>query len=132
MSLAQLKAYKDVEKNTASPRENEARILTEGASKLQLCQEKWESEERDMILDAALKYNQRIWTFFQGELARPDHPLPKETRLNLLRLSSFIDRQIFRTMAAPSPEKLDSIININLGIAKGLRMNIKPQVEKVE
>lgn len=126
MTRRYIKAYEDVQRQTATPRENEARVLTEGARKLKACQENWDAEDRQALLQAALKFNQKIWTIFQTELGKPDNPLPPDLRLNLLKLSVFIDKQIFKTIAAPSPEKLTPIININLSIADGLRGNPGP------
>jgi flagellar protein FlaF len=114
------KSYQDVEKATISGRETEARVLTQAANKLQVCQENWQ-EGNFEDLDAALKYNQKIWSIFQGELVKDDNPLPTEIRRDLLRLAGFIDRRIFETLAFPSPEKLDIIIKINQNIAAGLR-----------
>jgi flagellar protein FlaF len=45
--------------------------------------------------------------------------------LDGLRLSAFVDRRIFETLAAPAPEKLEAIININNNIAAGLRGSAK-------
>ncbi len=116
-----LNAYKSVEQATVSGRETEARVLTEGAIKLRLCQKKWSDNGRPEMLDEALKYNQRIWTIFQTELGREDNPLPDRIKLDLLRLSSFIDKRIFEVMASPESEKLNIIIKINENIAAGLR-----------
>ena len=116
-----LNAYKSVEKATVSGRETESRVLTEGAIKLRVCQKRWDDNARAEILDEALKYNQRIWTIFQTELGRKENPLPDHIKLDLLRLSSFIDKRIFEVMASPAPEKLDIIIKINENIAAGLR-----------
>ncbi|WP_319525226.1 flagellar biosynthesis regulator FlaF [uncultured Desulfosarcina sp.] len=116
-----LNAYKSVEKSTVSGRETEARVLTEAATKLRSCQKNWDSENRKKMLDEALTYNQRIWTIFQAELGKQDNPLPDNIKLDLLRLSSFIDKRIFEVMAYPDPEKLNIIIKINENIAAGLR-----------
>ncbi len=116
-----VKAYENVDRNTSSGRETEARVLTQGALKLMEVQQNWDSPARREMLDSALRYNQRVWSIFQVELCRKDHPLPKQIRLGLLQLSRFIDRRIFDTMAFPSPEKLDIIIRINQNIAAGLR-----------
>jgi len=116
-----LEAYKTVDKTTMSGRETEARVLTQAALKLKHCQDNWSAKDRDEKLDEALKYTQRIWSIFQGELSRKENPLPKELKINLLRLSSFVDKQIFETMSYPSPEKLTAVININQNIAAGLR-----------
>ena len=116
-----LEAYKTVEKTTMSGRETEARVLRQAALKLKDCQDNWQAEDRDEKLDEALKYTQRIWSIFQGELSRKDNQLPRQLKINLLRLSSFIDKRIFETMSYPSPEKLTAVININQNIAAGLR-----------
>ncbi|BBO73731.1 flagellar protein FlaF [Desulfosarcina widdelii] len=118
-----LNAYKSVEKTTVSGRETEARVLTEAASKLRSCQKNWDSNDRKELLDDALNYNQRIWTIFQAELGKQDNPLPDNIKLDLLRLSSFIDKRIFEVLAYPDPEKLNIIIKINENIAAGLRGN---------
>lgn len=115
-----LEAYKTVDKTTMSGRETEARVLTHAALKLKDCKDNWSAEDRDYKLDEALKYTQRIWSIFQEELAKPDNPLPRQLKINLLRLSSFIDKRIFETMSYPSPEKLTAVININQNIAAGL------------
>ncbi len=115
-----IEAYRAVQKNTLSGRELEASVLVKAAHKLKHCKENWDSPDRDERLDEALRYNQRLWSFFQAELSRPDHPMPKKLREDLLSLSLFIDKRIFEVMASPSPEKLDILININLNIAAGL------------
>ena len=116
-----LKAYESVDRTTMSGRETEARVLTKAALKLKSCQDSWHAEKREEKLDEALKYNQRIWDIFQAELSNEENPLPRQVKLNLLRLAAFIDKRIFETMAFPSPEKLTAIIEINRNIAAGLR-----------
>lgn len=121
MYANQLEAYKTVQKTTMSGREIEAAVLTKGAMLLKECQNVWEDNNINAKLDEALKYNQKIWSVFQSELARDDNPLPQEIRNNILSLSAFIDKRIFEIMAFPSSEKLEIIININLNLAAGLR-----------
>jgi flagellar protein FlaF len=104
-----------------SGREIEATVLTKAALKLKECQNNWNAENRDQKLDEALKFNQRIWSILQAELAKEDNPLPIQIRRDLLSLSVFIDRRILETLAYPSPEKLSIIIDINKNIAAGLR-----------
>ncbi len=116
-----LKAYESVDRTTMSGRETEARVLTKAALKLKSCRDSWHAEGREEKLDEALKYTQRIWSIFQAELSNKENPLPRQVKLNLLRLASFIDKRIFETMAFPSPEKLTAIIEINCNIAAGLR-----------
>lgn len=114
-------AYENVTKRTLPGREIEAAVLTKAARKLKECQDNWEADNRDDKLAAALKFNQMIWSIFQGELQKKDNPMPKKLKVDLLRLSAYVDRRIFETMAYPSPEKLTMVININNNIAAGLR-----------
>ena len=116
-----LEAYQTVDRTTMSGRETEARVLSQAALKLKDCQDNWDAEDRNARLDEALKYNQRIWSIFQGELVKEDNPLPRQLKQDLLRLGAFIDKRIFETMAYPAPEKLTVVININQNIAAGLR-----------
>lgn len=113
--------YKTINKETMSGRELEAEVLTQAAQKLKDCQENWDAADRDEKLDAALKFNQLLWSIFQGELVEEDNPLSSELKRDLLSLSAFVDKRIFEVMAYPSPEKLTILININHNIADGLR-----------
>jgi len=121
-----LEAYHHIEKVTGSGREIEAAVLTKAAMKLKECQKNWDAVDRNDRLEEALKFNQKVWSIFQSELTNEDHSMPVELRQNLLRLGGFIDRRIFETMANPSPEKLDMIININCNLAAGLRGSTTP------
>jgi flagellar biosynthesis activator protein FlaF len=120
-----LKTYESVNRSTMSGREVEAEVLTKAALKLKDCQEHWADSGRDARLEAALKYNQRIWTIFQAELEKPENLLPDALKVDLLRLSVFIDRRTMEAIAYPAPEKLTILININHNIAAGLRSRPK-------
>jgi flagellar protein FlaF len=122
MHQAALKAYNSVNKSTMSGRDVEAEVLTKAAVKLKECQDKWREDRTDARLEAALKYNQRVWTIFQAELEKPENLLPAALKANLLRLSVFIDQRTLEALAYPAPEKLTILININHNIAAGLRM----------
>jgi flagellar protein FlaF len=122
MSAAQqLAAYRTVQKITSSDSEIEALVLTRAAQKLAEVQNNWDAHDRDERLDEALRYNQQIWSIFQGELLKEDNPLPRQLRQDILSLSVFIDKRIFEVMNSPVREKLTVIVNINLNIAAGLR-----------
>ena len=114
-------AYETVSKMTMSGRDIEAAVLTKAARKLQKCRDQWDADYRDDMLNEALKFNQRIWSIFQSELSHEDNPLPKKLRIDIIRLSAFIDKRIFEIMAEPSQEKLSIIIDINNNLAAGLR-----------
>ena len=117
-------AYEKVNKMTMSGREVEAAVLSKAASKLKKCQENWNATDHEQALEEALNYNQRVWSVFQGELARDDNPLPKKLRLDILRLSAFIDKRILDIIASPSPERLSAVIRINENLAAGLRGSV--------
>ena len=116
-----VEAYENVNKSTASGREIEAAVLTKASKKLKECQQNWDAPDRTEQLDQAIRYNQRIWSIIQAELDKEENPLPGQIKVNLLRLSTYIDQRCLDVMAYPEPEKLNIIININNNIAAGLR-----------
>lgn len=116
-----VEAYKNVQKTTMSGRDIEASVLSRAALMLKQCQDHWNDANHRNDLRDALKFNQLIWSIFQNELHSDENPLPKPLRVDILRLSAFIDRRIFEIMAYPAPEKLTAIININENLAAGLR-----------
>ncbi len=118
-----LKSYQKVEQKTISGRETEARVLTKAALMLKHCQDNWQAADCREKLNEALSYNQKIWSWIQGELLDENNPLPQQIKKDILCLSAFIDKRIFNVMAAPAPEKLNIIIDIHLNLAAGLRQS---------
>jgi flagellar biosynthesis activator protein FlaF len=133
MRSSELETYRNVQKASMTDRALEAYVLTQAAQKLKDCQDNWDTGNVEK-LDEALRFNQIIWSIFQGELVRADNPLPGKLRQDLLNLSLFTDKRTFEIMAYPSPEKLTAIININLNIAAGLRscLHFEEQKREVE
>lgn len=124
------KAYDLGSKATASTRELEANALFKAARQLEACKEAWDAPEREAALAEALKYNQRLWTFFQSELERGDNPLPADVKAGLLRLSALVDQRTFQVMAKPDREQVQLLIHINRQVAAGL--SVRPQESAVE
>ena len=122
-----IKEYVGIQKESMSGRELEASVLTKAGLMLKACQDNWDAPDRETKLLDAIKYNQKVWSFFQAELSEPTNPLPKELRENILNLSIFMDKRFFEVMAYPSPEKLSIVIDINFNIAAGLRTS--PEAE---
>lgn len=116
-----IREYVGIQKESLSGRELEASVLTRGGLMLKACQENWEAPDREAKLLEAIKFNQKVWSFFQAELSEPTNPLPKKLREDILNLSLFIDKRFFEVMAYPAPEKLTAVIDINFNIAAGLR-----------
>ena len=128
MYQAALKAYDSVNKATMSGRDVEAEVLTKAALKLKACQDTWVENGQSAKLEAALKYNQRIWSIFQAEIEKPGNPLPGALKADLLKLSIYVDKRTLETLAYPAPEKLTILININHNIAAGLRMRASESI----
>ena len=114
-----VKAYASVAKETASPRELEASLLLKAASKLQFVYDGW-NDGVEGLRDALL-YNRRLWTIFLESVTSNDHPLPVETRQNIANLGIFIMNETLLLLYDPQPANLLPLININRGIATGLR-----------
>lgn len=114
-------AYTSMQKETLSGRELEASVLTRAGLMLKQVQVNWSSPDRDEKLLEAIKFNQKVWSFFQAELSDPENPLPKNLRQDILNLSLFIDKRLFEVLANPDSDKLNIVIDINFNIAAGLR-----------
>ena len=114
------RAYEGGSKTTSTSRELEAAALFKAARKLEECQAATESADTGERMVEALRYNQRLWTLFQLELANSKHPMPAGLRADLLRLSVFVDRRTLELMASPSPEGLQALIDIDRNVAAGL------------
>ena len=113
-------AYENAGKATDSSRELESAALFKAARMLEACERGWDAPDLAARLDEALRFNLRLWTFFQSELAQPEHEMPAEVRANLLRLSAFVDRRTFQLMARPERAMLSALIDINRNLASGL------------
>ena len=121
MSQNQVNAYTNLQKETLSGRELEASVLSRAGLMLKSVKENWGAPDRDHKLLEAVKFNQKVWSFFQAELSDPENPLPKNLREDILNLSIFIDKRLFEVLAYPNPDKLAIIIDIDFNIAAGLR-----------
>jgi|WetSurMetagenome_2_1015567.scaffolds.fasta_scaffold416192_2 flagellar biosynthesis activator protein FlaF len=111
--------YESAVKEVRTGRELEAAVLRNAARKLQQCRDNWNSVPA-AELPEALRINQSIWSILQRELLDEANPLPTPLKANLLKLSVIVDRQILDLVQQPEAEKLDLLVDINLGIAEGL------------
>lgn len=114
-------AYTNLQKETLSGRELEASVLSRAGLMLKSVKDNWGAPDREHKLLEAVKFNQKVWSFFQAELSDPENPLPKNLREDILNLSIFIDKRLFEILAFPDSEKLSIIIDIDFNIAAGLR-----------
>jgi len=113
--------YASMHKENLGARELEASVLTRAGLMLKSVVDEWDSVDRDEKLLEAVKFNQKVWSFFQAELSDPENPLPRNIREDILNLSIFIDKRLFDVLAFPEQQKLKIVIDINFNIAAGLR-----------
>lgn len=116
-----LEAYRNMQKENLNGRELEASVLTRAGQLLKSVKENWDAVDRNEKLLDAVKFNQKVWSFFQAELSDPENPLPTDIKENILNLSIFIDKRLFEVMAFPEPDKLNIVIDINFNVAAGLQ-----------
>jgi flagellar biosynthesis activator protein FlaF len=113
--------YTNMQKEALSGRELEASVLARAGVMLKQVKDNWDSPGRAEKLMEAIKFNQKVWSFFQAELSSPENPLPKKLKEDILNLSIFVDKRLFEIMSFPDPEKLSIVIDIDFNIATGLR-----------
>jgi flagellar protein FlaF len=121
MQQYNVNAYTEIQKDGLSGRELEASVISRAGLMLKQVQDNWSAPNRSEKLLEAIKFNQKVWSFFQAELADPSNPLPQKLREDILSLSLFIDKRLFEVLAFPDPEKISIVIDINFNIAAGLR-----------
>jgi flagellar biosynthesis activator protein FlaF len=81
--------------------------------------ESW--REKPIGLYEALTYNRRLWTVFIDAVTSDDNRPPAPVRQNIASLGVFVMGETFSLMTKPQPDHLVSLIQINRGIAEGLR-----------
>jgi flagellar protein FlaF len=113
------RAYAQIAKETASPRQLEASLLLKAAAKLQAVHESW--REKPAGLNEALTYNRKLWTVFIDAVIKDDNKLPPAVRQNIANLGMFVMGETFSLMTKPDPDHLVSLIKINRCVASGLR-----------
>jgi len=111
-------AYAKAARHGNDPRELEASVLLKSASRLQRVKDGWAVDMAD--LTPALLYNRTLWTIFATSVTEGESPLPTEVRQNIANLAIFIFKRTMEVQAAPAPDLLDPLININRQIAAGL------------
>ena len=114
-------AYQQVGKQTVSPRELEANLLSKSATNLQRIRDNWDTSTNN-DLGAALRFNRRLWTVFMTSVTDPSSTLPQDVRENVANLGIFIAKHMLQLQIEPAARKLDVLININRQLAAGLRV----------
>lgn len=110
--------YKETAKIVANPREVEANLLFQSASRLQAIADHWDGKAAE--LRDALLYNRRLWTIFVASVTSDANPLPEDIRRNVTHLGLYVLRRTFLILADPRPASLAVLIGINRNLASGL------------
>jgi flagellar biosynthesis activator protein FlaF len=118
-------AYGSTFKVAVDPRQLEANVLLKAARQLEEVRHGW-TPEREPELEDALLYNRKLWTVFAAEVADDANPLPVPIRNNIANIAVFVFKRTLELQAAPSPEKIDPLIEINRNLAAGLLANPMP------
>jgi flagellar protein FlaF len=111
-------AYARTAQQSSSPRDIEAQTLLMAARKFVEVQNNWKGPDKQM--HAALLFNRRLWTIFMSEAESNENPNPLDVRQNILNIAVFVMHRTIEMQAAPSPDKLQALIDINVNIAAGL------------
>lgn len=110
--------YGNVAKQISNPREMEANLLLDAASRLQAATREMQADSSK--LSAALQHNRKLWTLLLTTVTKDDNPLPTEIRQNVANLGIFVINQTMAITADPQAENVASLININRQLAAGL------------
>lgn len=111
-------AYQKTANIGASPRETEAQLLIDTASRFQRIHDNWETDQGS--LNHTMLMNRKIWSVFLSSVMMDDCPHPREVRENIANLAVFIFSRTLELQIEPQPAKLTALININRHIAAGL------------
>jgi flagellar protein FlaF len=108
-------AYGNVANQTSNPRELEASLLLDAASKLQAA-----TKSLGEPLNRALSHNRKLWTLLMSAVTSKDNPLDIRIRQNIANLGLFVCKQTINAQLDPKPANLAPLIAINRELAAGL------------
>src|SRR3569832_1670753 len=108
-------AYGKIANETSNPRELEANLLLDAASKLQAA-----TSAQGEPLDKALNHYRKLWTLLMSAVTSKDNPLDSRIRQNIANLGLFVCKQTINAQLDPKPANLAPLIAINRDLAAGL------------
>ncbi len=114
------KTYTKVQKETLSGRDVEVQVLRKAAAQFRQVLAATDEGTKNKLLDAAVRYNLRVWDVFHADWERPDCPLAPTLRSDLLRLSLYVHKNSIEVLAYGAPEKIRTLVNIDECLAEGL------------
>jgi flagellar protein FlaF len=108
-------AYGNVANQTSNPRELEANLLLDAASKLHAA-----AAVLGEPLNKALHHNRKLWTLLMSAVTSKDNPLDIRIRQNVANLGLYVCKQTINAQLDPKPANLAPLIAINRELAAGL------------
>ncbi len=114
------KTYAKIQKETLSGRDIEVQVLRKAAAQFRQVLAATDDAAKNKLLDAAVRYNLRVWDVFQADWERPDCPIAQPLRTDLLRLSLYVHKTALEVLAYGNAEKVRTLVNIDECLAEGL------------
>ncbi len=114
--------YEQVQRDVASGRELEARVLVRSAMRLNDC---LTSDDNQKLFEA-VSLNHKLWLLFYSEIESKRVTLPRDVEQNMLNLIAYVLRITPRAFARDR-EALESMVSINRRIAAGLAVSPEDQ-----
>ena len=116
-----LKAYENAQKTAIQLKELERLAIARTTHKLTKARDNFRhgKESYDQYANA-LKFNQKLWTLIQSNIADNPTSGTASLRQSLLNLSLFIDKQTMTALRNPDPDNITPLIEINKSISGGL------------
>jgi len=122
-------AYARAEQKGVNPKQLERMAIAECTNRLIQAQENFQVGQAGYVPYAeAIKYNQKLWTYIQANIADNPEMGTSEVRENMLKVSLFVDQQSFEALCNPNPQNLSPLIDINKNISTGL-YDLPPRAE---
>ena len=111
-----------------NPRATEAWALTEAGRRLALA-----ARGDAKVMREALRLNWRLWTIFQADLTVANEATPdNDVVINMLTLCQFVDRHTVDSLAEPTQDKLEVLVNLNRQIATGLLESLEREEQQMD
>ena len=116
-----LKAYQNALKTAIQLKELERMAIARTIHKMTNARDNFTQDKQSYDEYAiALKFNQKLWTLIQINIADNPTSGTASLRESLLKLSFFIDKQTMIALKNPDPSNLNPLIEINKSISGGL------------
>jgi len=109
-------AYRSVQQQTATPRDQEYRLFSEITAALMAAKQQGRNDLR--ALNEALSRNRILWATLADDCTRDENQLPVPTRAAIVSLGKWVRSATREALA--TGEGLDALIEVNRMIMDGL------------